>query len=146
MNDIQNPFCACARGVIMNWIKIDLNWFQVWDAISGETLHSFQHQHIVKSVAFSTDSSLLVTGSNERLVRLFDLNRPEAGTNSPATVAQWLCAGLAIYWFWVRIPVAPIFCSLKNCISITVIVRVSEGTFRRGSQLAIVKSRWREGT
>lgn len=51
---------------------------KVWDAISGEELHSFQHNHIVKSVDFSKDSSNLVTGSNEKLVRIFDLNKPEA--------------------------------------------------------------------
>ncbi|XP_050500247.1 serine-threonine kinase receptor-associated protein [Diabrotica virgifera virgifera] len=51
---------------------------KVWDAISGEELHSFQHNHIVKSVDFSRDSSCMVTGSNEKLVRIFDLNKPEA--------------------------------------------------------------------
>lgn len=53
---------------------------QVWDALSGDELHSFQHNHIVKSVDFSADSSLFVTGSNEKLLRIFDLNKPEAGT------------------------------------------------------------------
>ncbi|XP_023017348.1 serine-threonine kinase receptor-associated protein wmd [Leptinotarsa decemlineata] len=51
---------------------------KVWDAISGEVLHSFQHNHIVKSVDFSRDSGMMVTGSNEKLVRIFDLNKPEA--------------------------------------------------------------------
>ncbi|ENN71163.1 serine-threonine kinase receptor-associated protein-like [Dendroctonus ponderosae] len=51
---------------------------KVWDAITGEELHSFQHNHIVKSVNFSRDSALLATASNEKLVRLFDLNKPEA--------------------------------------------------------------------
>ncbi|CAH0563878.1 unnamed protein product [Brassicogethes aeneus] len=52
---------------------------KVWDAVSGEELHNFQHNHIVKSVRFSSkNSNLLVTGSNEKLVRIFDLNNPEA--------------------------------------------------------------------
>lgn len=51
---------------------------KVWDAISGEELHSFQHNHIVKSVNFSKDSKFLVTGSNEKLVRIYDLNKPDA--------------------------------------------------------------------
>lgn len=51
---------------------------KVWDAVTGEELHSFQHNHIVKSVDFSKNSSLMVTGSNEKLVRIFDLNKPEA--------------------------------------------------------------------
>lgn len=53
---------------------------KVWDAITGEELHSFQHNHIVKSVNFSKDSNLLATGSNEKLVRIYDLNKPEAGS------------------------------------------------------------------
>ncbi|KAE8738473.1 hypothetical protein FOCC_FOCC016032 [Frankliniella occidentalis] len=51
---------------------------KVWDAVSGDELHSFQHNHIVKSVGFSADSSHFVTGSNEKLLRIFDLNKPEA--------------------------------------------------------------------
>lgn len=51
---------------------------KVWDAIKGEEIHSFQHNHIVKSVNFSTDSNYLCTGSNEKLVRIYDLNKPEA--------------------------------------------------------------------
>lgn len=51
---------------------------KVWDAIKGEEIHSFQHNHIVKSVDFSKDSVYLSTGSNEKLVRIFDLNKPEA--------------------------------------------------------------------
>ncbi|KAK9710581.1 WD domain, G-beta repeat [Popillia japonica] len=51
---------------------------KVWDAITGEELHSFQHNHIVKSVNFSKDTALLATGSNEKLVKIFDLQKPEA--------------------------------------------------------------------
>lgn len=55
---------------------------KVWDANSGEELHSFQHKHIVKSVNFSKDSALLATGSNEKLVRIFDLNKPDASRST----------------------------------------------------------------
>ncbi|KAJ4441125.1 hypothetical protein ANN_10975 [Periplaneta americana] len=51
---------------------------KVWDAVTGEEIHSFQHNHIVKSVNFSSDSTLFATGSNEKLVRIFDLNKPDA--------------------------------------------------------------------
>ncbi|XP_053990566.1 serine-threonine kinase receptor-associated protein isoform X2 [Hylaeus anthracinus] len=51
---------------------------KVWDAIKGEEIYSFQHKHIVKSVNFSTDSNYLCTGSNEKLVRIYDLNKPDA--------------------------------------------------------------------
>ncbi|KAH0560168.1 serine-threonine kinase receptor-associated protein [Cotesia glomerata] len=51
---------------------------KVWDAIKGEEIHSFQHNHIVKSVGFSTDSNNLCTGSNEKLLRIFDLNKSDS--------------------------------------------------------------------
>lgn len=51
---------------------------KVWDAVSGEELHSFKHNHIVKSVDFSSSSSLFATASAEKLVRVFDLEKPEA--------------------------------------------------------------------
>ena len=54
---------------------------KVWDAVTGEEVYSFQHQHIVKCVAFSPDGSLLATGSNEKLLRIYDLNNPTAGSS-----------------------------------------------------------------
>jgi serine-threonine kinase receptor-associated protein len=51
---------------------------KVWDAVSGGELHNFVHQHIVKSVDFSKDGQHLLTGSNEKLLRIYDLNKPEA--------------------------------------------------------------------
>lgn len=53
---------------------------KIWDAITGEEKCSFQHNHIVKSVAFSEQASLLVSGSNEKLLRVFDLNQPLTNT------------------------------------------------------------------
>ncbi|KAL3881560.1 hypothetical protein ACJMK2_027986 [Sinanodonta woodiana] len=50
---------------------------KVWDAVSGEELQSFTHKHIVKSVDFSRDSNYLLTGSQEKVLRIFDLNKPE---------------------------------------------------------------------
>jgi serine-threonine kinase receptor-associated protein len=51
---------------------------KVWNALTGDEVHSFAHKHIVKCVDFSVDSGSLLTGSNERLLRIFDLQRPEA--------------------------------------------------------------------
>jgi serine-threonine kinase receptor-associated protein len=50
---------------------------KVWDAVSGDELESFTHKHIVKSVDFSHDGKFLLTGSNEKILRIFDLNKPE---------------------------------------------------------------------
>lgn len=49
---------------------------KVWNAVTGEELHSFQHNHIVKTVAFDSQSQHLVTGNNEKLIRVYDLNQP----------------------------------------------------------------------
>jgi len=51
---------------------------KVWDTYSGNCLHSFPHNHIVRSVALSPQSSHLLTGGQEKKVRIFDLGRPDA--------------------------------------------------------------------
>lgn len=51
----------------------------MWDALTGDVVHTFDHQHIVKSVNFDTSDQYLVTASNERKIRIFDLNQPDAG-------------------------------------------------------------------
>lgn len=47
--------------------------------MNGEEIHSFPHKHIVKSVDFSYDSSKLITGCNDKNLRLFDLNEYATG-------------------------------------------------------------------
>jgi serine-threonine kinase receptor-associated protein len=51
---------------------------KIWDTYSGDPLHSFPHNHIVRSVALSPSSSHLLTGGQEKKVRIFDLGRPDA--------------------------------------------------------------------
>ncbi|KAF8352371.1 serine/threonine kinase receptor associated protein [Amanita rubescens] len=51
---------------------------KVWDTYSGDALHSFPHNHIVRTVSISPDSKRLLTGGQEKKVRIFDLNKPEA--------------------------------------------------------------------
>ncbi|KAJ8078543.1 hypothetical protein AAF712_001453 [Marasmius tenuissimus] len=51
---------------------------KVWDTYSGTCLHSFPHNHIVRSVSLSPSSSHLLTGGQEKKVRIFDLSRPDA--------------------------------------------------------------------
>lgn len=48
----------------------------MWNAGNGEELHSFKHKHIVKTVAFDGYSEHLITGSNEKLIRVYDLSKP----------------------------------------------------------------------
>jgi len=46
---------------------------KVWDAKTGEEDMSLQHKHIVKSVNFSSDGGSLATGSNDKVLRIYDL-------------------------------------------------------------------------
>ena len=47
--------------------------------MSGEEELNLQHKHIVKSVNFSDDSTCLATGSNDKVIRIFDLERANEG-------------------------------------------------------------------
>lgn len=50
----------------------------LWDALTGTQLHAYTHKHVVKTVDFTSDDHYLVTGSNEKLLRIFDLNNYNA--------------------------------------------------------------------
>lgn len=69
---------------------------RVWDALSGDELHSFEHKHIVRTCAFSESTTLLLTGGSEKILRIFDLSRPDAAPTevegSPGVIrtAVWL--------------------------------------------------------
>ena len=51
---------------------------RVWDATSGDELAVFPHNHIVRTTAFERGptATRLLTGGAEKIVRVFDLNRP----------------------------------------------------------------------
>ena len=51
---------------------------KVWDALTGDELHSFEHKHIARACAFSEDTHLLLTGGVEKILRIYDMNRPDA--------------------------------------------------------------------
>uniref|UniRef100_K3WFN9 Serine-threonine kinase receptor-associated protein n=1 Tax=Globisporangium ultimum (strain ATCC 200006 / CBS 805.95 / DAOM BR144) TaxID=431595 RepID=K3WFN9_GLOUD len=44
-----------------------------WDALSGDVITTFEHKHIVKSVAFTPDGARLLTAGHEKLLRVYDL-------------------------------------------------------------------------
>lgn len=65
------------RFLFCNWKCLNLEIVcQVWDALSGEEELTLQHKHIVKSVNFSNDSAALATASNDKILRIFDLEQP----------------------------------------------------------------------
>jgi WD40 repeat protein len=91
----HEAFCRCFQSC--NWerrfygVRLSLSLHQaisilifrmtfrkIWDTFSGAALHSFPHNHIVRSVAFSPSASHLLTGGQEKKVRVFDLRRPDA--------------------------------------------------------------------
>ncbi|KAH9818684.1 WD40-repeat-containing domain protein [Melampsora americana] len=49
----------------------------VWDTFSGDVLHTFQHDHIVRAVDITPNGSHIFTGGMEKKLRRFDLNRPD---------------------------------------------------------------------
>ena len=51
---------------------------KIWDPQTGECLHTLQHNHIVKAVAFPVQNNpgVLATGGFEKKLRIFDLSRP----------------------------------------------------------------------
>ncbi|KAF8633712.1 hypothetical protein AX17_004370 [Amanita inopinata Kibby_2008] len=51
---------------------------KIWDTYTGNPLHSFPHDHIVRTVSISPSTSHLLTGGQEKKVRIFDLHRPDA--------------------------------------------------------------------
>lgn len=53
---------------------------KIWDALTGLERASLPHSHIVRTAAFSPDSARLVTGGHEKILRVFDVDRPDAPT------------------------------------------------------------------
>jgi len=48
---------------------------KLWDAVTGDEIHTFPHSHIVKSVDFSTDGRTIITGGYECILREFDITK-----------------------------------------------------------------------
>lgn len=68
---LNQPALLCATG------SADFS-ARVWDACSGTQLHEFQHAHIVRTVAFSHIANKLATGGAEKVIRVYDLDKPDA--------------------------------------------------------------------
>jgi serine-threonine kinase receptor-associated protein len=50
---------------------------KVWNALTGDETHSFQHKHICRTLAFAKSTPRLLTAGHEKLVRIFDLEKPD---------------------------------------------------------------------
>jgi len=68
---------------------------KLWDALTGAELHSFNHGRIVKSVNFSPDNKRILTAGQDKILRIFDLAKPDAeplkleGHTQSVKVALW---------------------------------------------------------
>lgn len=58
---------------------------KVWDTQTGEALHTLEHEHIVRAVAFPNQPhpQILATGTVGKKLRIFDLSRSTSATSSP---------------------------------------------------------------
>ncbi|KAF2758933.1 WD repeat protein [Pseudovirgaria hyperparasitica] len=61
---------------------------RVWDTRTGEALHTLQHNHVVRAVAFPNQPrpQILATGGVEKKLRIFDLSR--SASSSPVTANE----------------------------------------------------------
>jgi serine-threonine kinase receptor-associated protein len=48
---------------------------KLWDTYTGDTLETFSHDHIVRTVDISSSRDLVASGGHEKRVRLFDIQR-----------------------------------------------------------------------
>jgi len=51
---------------------------KMWDAITGECRHSWQHPHCVKTIDWASDGTRIVSGAMDKMVRVFDAERTDA--------------------------------------------------------------------
>lgn len=51
---------------------------KIWSTYTGQCRQSFSHNHIVRTVALSPTSTHLLTGGQEKKVRIFDIERSDA--------------------------------------------------------------------
>jgi serine-threonine kinase receptor-associated protein len=51
---------------------------KVWDAVTGDDLQTFKHNHIVRTIDWLPGDRQIATAGKEKIVRIFDLQRPDA--------------------------------------------------------------------
>jgi len=51
---------------------------KLWNAVTGDELVTFPHKHVVKACCFSLDEKSVITGGNEKVLRIHDIERPDS--------------------------------------------------------------------
>lgn len=59
---------------------------KVWDTVSGACLTTLPHNHIVRTVDLSANASRVLSGGNEKKLRLWDLGRAPVDGREASTV------------------------------------------------------------
>jgi len=67
---------------------------KLWDALTGLELRTFAHQRIVKTADFSRDNRKIITGGQDKTLRIFDLEKGDApqlleGHQNSVKAAMW---------------------------------------------------------
>ncbi|KAJ2574895.1 hypothetical protein GGH95_003836 [Coemansia sp. RSA 1836] len=67
---------------------------KVWNAFTGQELVTLPHNHIVKCADFVDDDATVVTGSQDKSVRIFDVTRPDQSStviahSAPVRSVKW---------------------------------------------------------
>jgi len=51
---------------------------RLWDALTGDVRHVWPHKHIVRTVDFAHDCRRVATGGHEKLLRIYNVDKPDA--------------------------------------------------------------------
>jgi len=68
---------------------------KLWDAMSGNELHTFVQGRVIKAVSFSQDDKKMVTGGQDKILRIYDLEKPTSppselpALNQPIKTIVW---------------------------------------------------------
>lgn len=57
---------------------------KLWDGFTGDEVHEYVHNHIVKAVEFTSDSKNIISGGQEKKLRLWDVSR----NDEPVSIAD----------------------------------------------------------
>ena len=68
---LLSPDTRLLANTTMDW-KNRIFPIQLWDASTGELLHTLTHTRLIKAIAFSADSKTLVSGGEYETIRLWD--------------------------------------------------------------------------
>jgi len=61
---------------------------KIWNALTGDEMHTFAHKKIVKSVRFSNDDQMVLTGGQDGILRIFSIEKLDLEPTTLETANQ----------------------------------------------------------